>query len=115
MSNTLNIGSKISILRKEKKWSQSDLAQEINASREIIGKYERNENLPSIEMTLKMAKAFGVTVDFLLGESDFASYDKETISRIRNIQKMDNDTRGILFNVIDTYIQNFRTKQAFAK
>ncbi len=115
MSNTLNIGSKISVLRKEKNWSQSDLAQEIKASREIIGKYERNENLPSIEMTLKMAKAFGVTVDFLLGESEFASYDSETVSRIKNIQKMDNNTQGILFNVIDTYIQNFRTKQAFAK
>jgi transcriptional regulator with XRE-family HTH domain len=115
MSNTLNIGSKISLLRKEKSWSQSDLAQRIEASREIIGKYERNENLPSIEMTLKMAKAFGVTVDFLLGESEFASYDKETVSRIKNIQKMDINTKDILFNVIDTYIQNFRTKQAFVK
>lgn len=113
MSNTLNIGSKISILRKEKGWSQSDLANKIEASREIIGKYERNENLPSIEMTLKMAKTFEVTVDFLLGESDLASYDKETVSRIKNIQKMDSNTKGVLFNVIDTYIQNFRTKQAF--
>lgn len=55
MSNTLNIGSKISTLRKEKNWSQGDLAQKIDASREIIGKYERNENLPSIEMVAKMA------------------------------------------------------------
>jgi len=115
MSNTLNIGSKISTLRKEKKWSQGDLAGQIEASREIIGKYERNENLPSIEMTLKMAKAFGVTVDFLLGEGEYAAYDKDTIDRLKNIQKMDTDTKGVLFNVIDTYIQNFKTKQAFAK
>lgn len=79
MSNTLNIGSKISTLRKEKGWSQGDLAQKIDASREIIGKYERNENLPSIEMVAKMAKAFGVTVDFLIGEGENASYDKETV------------------------------------
>jgi transcriptional regulator with XRE-family HTH domain len=114
MSNTLNIGSKISALRKEKNWSQGDLAQQIEASREIIGKYERNENLPSIEMTLKMAKAFGVTVDYLLGEGEYASYDKDTIDRLKSIQKMDDGTRTILFNVIDTYIQNFKTKQAFA-
>ena len=38
-------------------WSQGDLAQRIAASREIIGKYERNENLPSIEMVAKMARA----------------------------------------------------------
>ena len=115
MSNKLNIGTKISVLRKEKGWSQSDLAKQIDASREIIGKYERNENLPSIEMTLKMANAFEVTVDFLLGQGEFASYDKETVERINGIQNMDEKTRGVLFNVIDTYIQNFKTKQAFAK
>lgn len=113
MSNTLNIGSKISALRKEKGWSQGELAQKIDASREIIGKYERNENLPSIEMVAKMAKAFGVTVDFLIGEGENASYDKETVERISDIQKMDADTKNVLFNVIDTYIQNFKTKQAF--
>ncbi|HRP56701.1 helix-turn-helix transcriptional regulator [Agriterribacter sp.] len=92
---------------------QYQLAQKIDASREIIGKYERNENLPSIEMVAKMAKAFGVTVDFLIGEGENASYDKETVERISDIQKMDADTKNVLFNVIDTYIQNFKTKQAF--
>jgi transcriptional regulator with XRE-family HTH domain len=115
MSNTLNIGSKISTLRKDKSWSQGDLANKIEASREIIGKYERNENLPSIEMVTKMAKAFGVTVDFLIGEGENASYDKDTVDRINDIQKMDDNTRSVLFNVIDTYIQVFKTKQAFAK
>lgn len=114
MSNTLNIGSKISNLRKDKNWSQGDLAQKIEASREIIGKYERNENLPSIEMTLKMAKAFGVTVDYLLGEGEYSSYDKDTVDRLKSIQKLDANTKTILFDVIDTYIQNFKTKQAFA-
>jgi hypothetical protein len=28
---------------------------------------------------------------------------------------MDADTKNILFNVIDTYIQNFKTKQAFVR
>jgi transcriptional regulator with XRE-family HTH domain len=115
MSNTLNIGSKIVTLRKAKEWSQGDLAQQIGASREIIGKYERNENLPSIEMVAKMAKAFEVTVDFLIGEGENASYEKETVERINDIQKMDADTQSVLFNVIDTYIQNFKTKKAFAK
>jgi transcriptional regulator with XRE-family HTH domain len=39
----------------------------------------RNENSPSLEMALKMAKALGVTVDFLLGEDEYSSYDKETV------------------------------------
>lgn len=62
-----------------------------------------------------LVKTFGVTVDFLIGEGENASYDKETVERINDIQKMDADTKSVLFNVIDTYIQNFKTKQAFAK
>ncbi|WP_430612009.1 helix-turn-helix domain-containing protein [Flavobacterium sp. JP2137] len=83
--------------------------------RKYIEEYERNENLPSIERIAKMAKAFGVTVDFLIGAGEHASYDKETVDRINDIQKMDVATENVLFNVIDTYIQNFKTKQAFAK
>ncbi len=64
-------------------------------------------------MVAKMAKAFGVTTDFLIGEGENASYDKEIVDRINDIQKMDTKTKSILFNVIDTYIQNFKTKQAF--
>ena len=115
MSNIVNIGYKISKLRKDKNWSQGDLAQRLDASREIIGKYERGENLPSIEMVAKMAKEFGVTVDFLIGEGENAALDKDTVNRINDIQKMDENTKNILFNVIDTYIQNFKTKLAFAK
>ena len=115
MSNELSIGSKIVIWRKDKNWSQVELAKEISASREIISRYERNESQPSIEMIIKMANAFGVTIDYLAGQSENASFDKETVERINDIQKMDGNTKSVLFNVIDTYIQNFKTKQAFAK
>jgi transcriptional regulator with XRE-family HTH domain len=114
MSNTINVSDKIVSLRKANKWSQSDLATKINASREIIGKYERGENLPSLDMALKISEVFNVTLDFLLGKGEYASYDKETVERLNNIAKMDAKTKSVLFDVIDTYIQNFKTKQAFS-
>ena len=109
MSNELSIGNKLIILRKDKNWSQVELAKQISASREIISRYERNESQPSIDMIIKIANAFGVTVDFLTGQSENASFDKETVERINDIQKMDGNTKSVLFNVIDTYIQNFKT------
>ncbi len=114
MSNELGIGSRITLLRKEKKWSQLELAKNINASREIISRYERNESLPSIDMIIKIADIFGVTVDYMIGHNENSSFDKQTVDRIKNIQKMDVETKNILFNVIDTYIQNFKTKKAFS-
>ena len=43
----------------------------------------------------------GVTVDFLLDEEEVASYDKETVERIQSIQKMEESTCSMLFNVIE--------------
>lgn len=34
---------------------------------------------------------------------------------VTDIQKMDEETQKVLFNLIDTYIQNFKTKQEFAR
>jgi len=38
----IKIGDRITQLRKQKGWSQTQLAKTIEASREAIGKYERN-------------------------------------------------------------------------
>ena len=48
----------------------------MNASREIIKRDERNENLQSFEMIAKMTKAFGVTAYFLIGEGENTSYSQ---------------------------------------
>ncbi len=110
----LDIGNKIIQLRKKKNWSQTDLSKEIKVSRTIIGNYERNENMPSIEILLKMAKAFDVSVDFLIGEAEAANLDKAVLQRIYDIEKLDDDTKSKLFFLIDNVIQNFKTKQAFS-
>jgi len=111
----LDIGTKIIELRKRKNWSQSDLAEAISASRDIIGKYERNENSPSVEMALKIAKVFDVPVDYLLGEGKHASYDKETVKRIEGIESLDGNTKSVLFNLIDTYLRDYNARQAYSK
>ena len=87
----------------------------ISVSRTIIGNYERNENTPSIEVIIKIAKVFNVSVDFLIGEGDISNYDKAVLQRINDIEKLDNDTKSKLFFLIDNVVQNFKTKQAFSQ
>lgn len=110
----LNIGEKITQLRKQQSLSQSELANKVGASRTIIGNYERNANMPSIDMLLKLAKVFNVSVDFLIGEGQLSSYDKEVLKRIDDIENLDKETKDKLFFLIDNVIQNYKTKQAFA-
>jgi len=110
----LNIGERITQLRRQFNLSQEDLAKKIGVSRTIIGNYERNTNTPSIEVLIKIAKTFNVTVDYIIGEGELSSYDKEVLKRIEDINKLDNDTKEHLFFLVDNVIQNFKTKKAFA-
>ncbi len=68
-----------------------------------------------IEVLIKLAKAFNVSVDYLIGDGEFSSYDKDLLKRIEDIEKLDDDTKQHLFFLIDNVIQNFKTKKAFAK
>lgn len=110
----LNIGKKIAELRKQKNWSQGDLAKAIEASRDIIGKYERGENSPSVEMALKLADALDISVDYLLGKTE-VKLDKTIMNRIVEIQNLPAEDKKHILYTIDGLLQNVRTKLAFAK
>ena len=110
----LNIGERIIQLRKQKNLSQTDLAKAIDASRTAVGNYERNANVPSVDVLLKMAQVFNVSLDYLVGEGSLASYDKEVIKRIEDIESLDNETKNKLFFLIDNVLQNVKAKKAFA-
>lgn len=109
----LDIGKRIAELRKAKNWSQGDLAKAVQASRDIIGKYERGENSPSVEMAVKLADALEVSVDYLLGKERFGKYDKEAVQRLQEIQNLDDGTRKTLFAIIDTFVRDAKARMAY--
>jgi transcriptional regulator with XRE-family HTH domain len=110
----MNLGDQITTLRKQKDMSQTDLAKAARVSREIIGRYERGEAMPSIEVAKKIADAFGVSLDYLVGEGINASFDKKSLTRLQDIEKLDADTKEKIYFVIDNIIQNVKAKKAFA-
>jgi transcriptional regulator with XRE-family HTH domain len=110
----LNIGERITQLRKQQNLSQEQLAKKTEVSRTIIGNYERNTNTPSIEVLIKLSKVFNVSMDYMIGEGELSTIDKDLLKRIEDIEKVDDDTRKHLFFLIDNVIQNYKTKLAFA-
>ncbi|MEK4745602.1 MULTISPECIES: helix-turn-helix transcriptional regulator [Bacillus] len=55
----------IRILRKEKRFSQDDLAKLCHVSRQTINAIENNKYDPTLELAFSLAKNLGVTVDQL--------------------------------------------------
>jgi Zn-dependent peptidase ImmA (M78 family)/DNA-binding XRE family transcriptional regulator len=68
------IGNRIKLARDAYGWSLRDLEERIEGlvSAQAIGKYERNEMMPSSKVLLALAKALGVTPDFLLSEKEIS-------------------------------------------
>jgi len=110
----IDISNKLTLLRKEKGWSQTELAKIIGSSREIISKYEKDNVMPSIGMAKKIADAFGVTLDFLAGEGQNASFDKKTVQRMQEIESMESNFKDNLFSVIDSVIRDYKTQKAYS-
>jgi transcriptional regulator with XRE-family HTH domain len=97
------------------KWSQDDLAKETDSSRIMIGKYERGDNSLSIEVIVKLARAFKVSIDYLLGEGLNANYDKETIKRLDDLESLPEEEKQRIFHYMDLVIRDYKAKKAYSK
>lgn len=110
----MKIGKIIADLRKEKDMSQTELATKTGISQVMVGKYERGDASPSIEVAKKIADALEVSLDYLVGEGINSKFDKMTLKRIEEIEHLDVDKKKTLFDVIDTFIRESKGRKAFA-
>lgn len=60
------IADKITQLRKKNGWSQEELADRMDISRQAVSKWESNQTTPDIEKIVQLSNLFGVTIDYLL-------------------------------------------------
>jgi transcriptional regulator with XRE-family HTH domain len=110
----MEVGKRIVELRKLNNWSQTDLANKTDISQVMVGKYERGDAAPSIEVAKKIADAFEVSLDYLVGEGVNAAFDKKTVQRLQDILSLDKETQQVLFRLIDTMIRDTKAKKAYA-
>jgi len=103
--NSLNkdLHNKITEIRKQKGWSQSELAKQISVSREIVGRYERGDAVPSIDIAKRMADAFELSVDYLVGPAE-KQINKEMLHRIEEVDKMKPEEKKMIYTFLDAFI-----------
>ena len=71
------LGQRINDLRTAIGWSQVQLAEKLNVSKQTISNWE-NENIqPSVEMLVRIARLFHVSTDFLLGLDNIPRIDTD--------------------------------------
>ncbi len=57
------IYNRIKVLRAERDWTQADLADRVEISRQAVISIEKYKYTPSLELAFKIAEAFGVSID----------------------------------------------------
>lgn len=65
--DTQYTGRKISELRKEKSWTQKDIAERLHVSVAAVSKWERGLNFPDLSLMEPLAQILDITVSELLG------------------------------------------------
>jgi transcriptional regulator with XRE-family HTH domain len=106
------LGEHIILLRKQKGLSQAALDKDIATSGDIIGRYERNIMIPSIEVIMKIADTLGVSIDYLVGKTNL-ELDKSTLKRLEDITTLSDENKSVIFRMIDMALRDLKAGQAY--
>ncbi len=92
----VSFGKRLRECRELQKLSQQALAKELGTSYTVIGKYERDEMTPSIEVAKNLAKALDTTVGFLLGETEQSNMfrDPKMLERFQEISSLPDEQKN---------------------
>lgn len=63
------LADKIIMLRKKAGWSQEELAEKLNVTRQSVSKWEGNQSIPDLDKILKLSEIFQVSTDYLLKDA----------------------------------------------
>ena len=101
--------TKLRDLRKRRGWSQGQLAQKIGADLQRVSKYERGVIWPTMELMVAIARAFDVTVDFLIRDEKHAAVGKiknqELLNQLEEINDLPEEDQKTVVSFLDAFIK----------
>lgn len=108
-------GQRLLALRKQRGWSQPALGKKVGTSGAIIGRYERSEITPSIEVAKKLASTFEVTLDYLVDDKELPNIlqDQTMLTRWREIDALEPAEQERILSVVDSLVRDAKARQAY--
>jgi len=100
---------KLKELRTKKGWSQGQLGKRIGADLQRISKYERGVMWPTMELMVRLAKVFDVSVDYLIREEKNVAISKiknqELLHKIEEINGLPEEDQYTIISFLDAFIK----------
>jgi transcriptional regulator with XRE-family HTH domain len=104
------VGQRLARLRKERGWTQVELAERIGIIQSLISDYERDRLRMNPDMVLRFAAALEITTDELLqpgGEKPPLRHrpSLRVLRRLEKIEKLPPHQQSTLLKTIDTFLK----------
>jgi transcriptional regulator with XRE-family HTH domain len=109
----MTFGERLTLVRKRKNLSQSEVGKIIGINGDALGRYERNDVKPTIEMATRLAQALEVSLDYLVGTTDI-ELDQAALSRIQEVTQFNEQEKNYIYVTLDAMIRDFKNKHAYA-
>ena len=62
----MDFSEKIAMLRRQKNWSQEELAEKLMVTRQAVSKWESAQSMPDLDKLVQLSELLGVSTDYLL-------------------------------------------------
>lgn len=79
--NTNILGKRLKLERLKKGWTQEELANRLNVTKQTISNWENGERIPDTLMLANIAQLFDIKTDYLLGIDEASPDTKNFITR----------------------------------
>lgn len=115
----LKFKKKLVKLRKDQGWSQTALGERVGVKIAHLSRLENGIH-PSVEMLLRISKAFGVSMDYSMEEeadeiSPVSIKDKPLVERIGLMSQLEDTDRQTIINVIDSMLTQKNARPSHAR
>ena len=94
----MTFGTRLKQLRLSEKLTQTELADILHVQKSSSSRYENDKQLPEVNLLIKLADHFKVSVDFLLCLDEI---DSEVISLALKIMQLNETDKKRILNYID--------------
>lgn len=108
-------GARVKQLRKNRGWSQKQLAGQLDIRFQLLNKYEGGQHIPPAETLIKLADVLGTTVDYLLTgnpQQEHPNVDDTLFRRFQVLERFSEEDKQTVIKVIDALIAKHQVEHA---
>ena len=118
--SAMTLGERIAKLRKEHGWTQDILGEKVGVHTNHVSRWERDRMRPSTKALRRLADAFHVSYDDLLGNEQppvpmALGGDQELLEKFQMVQELASEDRAVLYRMIDVLAMHSQMERVLGR